>query len=194
MSVDTSQSGGTFLLDNGLVRVRLDSKSGSFAASSRGVRFLSRGRLTAGGGRARTVPLRGPLGTGRAVEIQHPGGDADLVMLFEGVPFVCVRSRMRNAARTTRLVCSVTPARLTVALGKPPAKLRVLGCDGLTDASDPDCRPAAVCGNRVCEGGTENCRSCPLDCRSLPSLGACCGDGACTLGENAWGCPVDCRR
>ncbi len=70
------------------------------------------------------------------------------------------------------------------------------GCCGpaCTHATDADC-PATVCGNGACEGGAEDCRSCPLDCRcqGKDCTHACCGDGVCTGNEKARSCPVDCR-
>ena len=59
--------------------------------------------------------------------------------------------------------------------------------------NDPDC-PGAVCGNGICEGGSEDCGSCPDDCRCAgPGCSACCGDGICAgPGEKAKNCPVDC--
>jgi hypothetical protein len=81
---------------------------------------------------------------------------------------------------------------------------------------DPNC----TCGNGFCDGGGENCTTCPSDCPSGSSGGTCsacfkgkcdgacnpakegptcsdcaaswcCGDGACSVGETG-NCPVDC--
>ena len=71
-------------------------------------------------------------------------------------------------------------------------------CDGQTDCADADCTgdpacPSTLCGNGVCEGGGEDCFTCPLDCRcSGPGCSkGCCGDGMCA-NENVSNCPVDC--
>jgi hypothetical protein len=62
------------------------------------------------------------------------------------------------------------------------------GCNG----SDPDCVTSA-CGDGVCEGGGENCFSCPADCRCTGKScsKSCCGDGVCER-ENSRSCPADC--
>jgi hypothetical protein len=68
------------------------------------------------------------------------------------------------------------------------------GCcpPGCTGAADRDCQ---VCGDGVCAGDGEDCRSCPADCRCQGKncASACCGDGVCTGGENRKSCPADCR-
>lgn len=66
-------------------------------------------------------------------------------------------------------------------------------CDGATDGDDSDCATGG-CGDGVCEGGGEDCFSCPSDCRCAgPSCSACCGDGVCAgPGESSGNCPVDC--
>lgn len=68
------------------------------------------------------------------------------------------------------------------------------GCCGPScGASDPDCSTSA-CGDAVCEGGGEDCRSCAADCRCTGRNCAkgCCGDGVCTRRESASNCPADC--
>jgi hypothetical protein len=64
-------------------------------------------------------------------------------------------------------------------------------CPPGCEASDPDC--GAACGDGVCEGNGEDCRTCPQDCpcKGKDCAKACCGDGVCE-GENARQCPVDC--
>ena len=69
-------------------------------------------------------------------------------------------------------------------------------CDGLADGDDPDCAMMPGCGNDICEGGGEDCFTCPEDClcRGDGCL-ACCGDGICAgPGENRKSCSVDCGR
>jgi len=50
-----------------------------------------------------------------------------------------------------------------------------------------------MCGDGVCEGGGENCFSCPVDCRCTGKScsKSCCGDGVCER-ENSRSCPADC--
>jgi hypothetical protein len=70
------------------------------------------------------------------------------------------------------------------------------GCcgSGCTGGSDPDC-PRASCGNGLCEGAGEDCRTCPADCgcQGKGCGRACCGDGVCEGPEKGKTCPVDCR-
>ncbi len=91
------------------------------------------------------------------------------------------------------------------------------GCCGptCTPSTDLDC----TCGNNVCDGNGEDCKTCPADCPSGTggtcsacfkgkcdgscnpakegpdcadcAPGWCCGDGTCSAGESG-SCPVDC--
>lgn len=65
--------------------------------------------------------------------------------------------------------------------------------------ADPDCNtpPVGVCGDGYCDGGGEDCSTCPDDCAASYNkhgkLLACCGNGACERGESKnSACPVDC--
>jgi len=136
--VRVSHAEGIFVIDNGLVEVRFDMAKGTFTASAGGTVFVRAGRLSAEGGVADQIKVLdkpGPgLGFGGGVELKYPDGSADRLLLFPGLPFICVRPRLHNAALEPKIVGKITPASVTVDIARPPGELRVLGCDGLTGA------------------------------------------------------------
>jgi len=158
MRVDTRNENGTFLLDNGIVSVRFDARNGTLSAQAGAVTFLRDGRLSSTGGTAAFKTLADSLGAGKAIEVVYPDGSADLVTLYGGVPFVCIKSRMHNAASDKSVIGTITAARLAIDLDRAPEDLRVLGCDGLTPAdsdrtsytflalADPTTRAGVVAG------------------------------------------------
>ncbi|MFQ5667491.1 MAG: hypothetical protein ACE5I7_13840 [Candidatus Binatia bacterium] len=56
------------------------------------------------------------------------------------------------------------------------------------------CQPGPVCGNGVCEGGGEDCITCPDDCggSGKNNSKSCCGNGTCEGKKEINNCPVDC--
>jgi hypothetical protein len=136
MRVDARNENGTFVLDNGIVSARFDAKSGTLSAQADAVTFLRSGRLSGAGGTASFTTISDSLGTGKAIEVVHPNGSADLVALYPGVPFVCIKPRIHNGESERTVIDTINPASLAIDLGRTPADLRVLGCDGLTPAGD----------------------------------------------------------
>jgi len=136
MRVDARNDNGTFVLENGIVSVRFDPTDGTLSAHASAVTFLRNGRLSSTGGTASLTTISDSVGTGKAIEVVYPNGSADLVTLYTGVPFVCIKPRMHNAAPENTFIDTITPASLTIDLDRVPEHLRVLGCDGLTPADD----------------------------------------------------------
>ncbi len=135
--VKASQAGDILVLDNGLVEVRFDIAKRAFTATARGVPFVRRGRLSDTRGQARLIGVGGPLGTGKAIAFESEDGRADLLMLYPGLPFVCVKARIHNPTKKPIVIDKITPTTVTVDLGKAAKDLRALGCDGLTPADKP---------------------------------------------------------
>ena len=136
--VKVAEADGAIVLSNGLLEVWFDKASGGLtarAAQAKGKAFITGARLSDTGGEASVVSVRDGLGAGRAIEVKYKSGGADRVALYPGVPFVCFKPRLHNAGKQAKTVNRITPASVTIDLGKDLEDLRVLGCDGLTDAA-----------------------------------------------------------
>ena len=158
-AVETAEA---ITIDNGALSVRYDPKDGVFSAQRNGKSFIKRGQFEnatdPGSPRVRTVNIKGALGAGKAVEIGFPSGSIYRLALYANLPFVCIDTSVHNPADKTIVISRLTPATLTADLGKTPADLRALGCDGLTPAdanrtsytflavADPKTTAGLVCG------------------------------------------------
>ena len=136
LCVDVASADEVLTLDNGVVSVRFDKADNRFSARSGDCAFIRDGRLRYEEGEASIVTVSDSLGAGKGIEIRYPDGNADLVALYPGVPFVCVRTRMHNGGSERVMIDRITPVSLAVDLGKTPNELRALGCDGLTSADE----------------------------------------------------------
>ena len=169
----TRQSGDVLTLGNDAVEVRFDRTKGTFTASSGGATFIRCGRLRSTTGKASIVGIKGALGTGRGVRLEYERGDADVVAVYPGLPFVCVNASLGNRTTNVRTVEAESPGTFTVDLGKPAGALRVLGCDGLTPAdaqrtsytflalAEPNTRAGVVAGWLTQDRGSGIVRSEP---------------------------------
>ncbi len=134
-AVEATRTDKTIVLANGLITLQFDLTTGAFAAKAGQQTFLTQGRLRWPSGEATIVDLSDPIGTGKAVEVAYADGGADRVALYPGVPLVCIQPRLYNGGEAVTVIDTITPATITVDLGRPADKLAVLGCDGLTDAT-----------------------------------------------------------
>jgi len=105
----------------------------------------------------------------------------------------CVRCPADCAGRqggpwSERFCCGAEHSKVAVGCSDPRCTLKGLRCRDLPAVAEPFC-----CGDGVCAGGPETCRTCPADCRCAGKgcTRACCGDGQC-VGETVGSCPTDC--
>ena len=112
--VRVSHAEGALVIDNGLVEVRFDMAKGTFTASAGGTAFVRAGRLSAEGGVADQIKVAGDLGSGGGIEVKYPDGSADRLLLFPGLPFICVRPSLHNAGGEPKTINKITPASVTV--------------------------------------------------------------------------------
>ena len=80
------------------------------------------------------------FGKGRQIRITYTDGGASALILFPDVPFLFVRTQLRNAKSSEIDFDRLRPARFEVDLGQSAADLRALGTAGLTD---PDKNPGS---------------------------------------------------
>jgi len=100
-AVLAKDDGNAFSLDNGILRVHYDGKTGTFNALRGEHRlFITEGRLVEAdkqkGATARLIDVKNTLGDGKAVEVTWPDGRIRRLALYDGVPFVCASGAMRN--------------------------------------------------------------------------------------------------
>jgi hypothetical protein len=124
------------MIDNGILAVSYDLKSGTFSAGRGDKTFLKQGRFPqAEGVQADGVEIRkvrDALGSGKTIEVRMRSGNIHSLSLYAKLPFIFVRSTIYNPADETAVIAKITPVTAAVELGKVAAEVRVLGCDGLT--------------------------------------------------------------
>ena len=142
--------GKTLVLDNGLVQVRYDARTGTFTARRGELTFITEGRLIEpGAGKAegaKPIDVRDALGAGKAVEVTWPGGRVRRLALYDSLPFVCATGSVSNASDKPITVEQITPLTARLDVGAPPEKLRGFGPAGLYELGERThfCFAAAV--------------------------------------------------
>jgi hypothetical protein len=130
-AVTAAEDRQSLSLDNGSISVRLLRAAGTYSARSGTSTFIRNGKLNGSGGVVRVVAVSDSLGAGKAIEAVYPDGGVDRLILYSGLPFLCLRSTIRNGGSESKLVKQTTPVHLELDLGRPAGELRVLGTDGL---------------------------------------------------------------
>lgn len=121
-------------LENRFYTVEVDPSAGTFTVACKptGRPFLVEGKLSGQQGVSQEVQLKDPsLGAGRGIDIGYPEGDREQIMLYADLPFVLLRSTVRNQTGEPRVLNHVPTVSARVELGKPLASLKTLGTGGL---------------------------------------------------------------
>jgi len=136
-------------------RRRRPRRSPTATHKATGRAFVAAGRFGRGGGAARVVGLPGDaLGPGTAIEIAHPDGSIDRLILYpHDIPFVFLQTVLANTGNETRNVREHPLADLRLDLAKPPAELKALGTAGL---KAPDGHPGSYCFLAVADPETRH--------------------------------------
>jgi hypothetical protein len=83
--------------------------------------------------KASVEPVRDAVfGRGRQIRVTYENGSVSALELYSDLPFLLIRTKLRNATGGETDLRSIVPARFTVDLGYPVADLRTLGTAGLT--------------------------------------------------------------
>ena len=124
----------TIAIQNTSLADTLDPPSGAFSVEARSSqrKFIKDGRFTAGGGTASVTAVTDSIfGQGQAIEVLHPGGSRNSVMLFPNLPFALFRSTLHNGGVEATVTRTVRPLSLPIDLGRPATSLTTLGTGGL---------------------------------------------------------------
>jgi len=146
-------------IDNGLLRVVYDKNQESFAIHA-GDRCFATGERFLGASdiEVEVRDVEDALGAGRTIVERDAFGITITLTLYEGLPFVCFGMTVHNAWDAPLVINELEPVALQLDLGRDPAALNILGCDGLTPATetrnsytfvavaDPEDRAGVVCG------------------------------------------------
>jgi len=146
-------------IDNAILSVRYSQKDGTFTVQRGPRQFIKPGRFPESQPqtRARIETCSSALGRGKRIELAFASGRVYRLALYEGLPFVVFGVFVEDSAEPVQIE-TMTAAILTIEPGKPPAALRVLGCDGLTvagkdrtsymflAAAEPQTTAGVVCG------------------------------------------------
>jgi len=160
-AVDAKTEGDLITIGHGELVVRYDRASGLFAAQRGARAFLAEGRLidsrTVQDATTKVVEARGPLGTGRAIEVTWPDGQIRRLALYDSLPWICLTGSVRNVGKTALAIDEVAALSARADVGVPSHDLRGFGPEGPHDigkrtnfcfaaAVDPRTRTGVVCG------------------------------------------------
>jgi len=124
-------------IDNGTLSVAYDTNMETFELFQGERRFASGARFNSGSEVAvRVIDVDDALGKGQAIEEKDVGGQTNWLVLYEGLPFVCVKIAFTNTWEDAISINELEPVALSMDLGAPPEQCRVLGCDELTPATE----------------------------------------------------------
>lgn len=142
-----------------LVKWKADSGQITLASKQSGQPFLEKAKLIRAGGEARKTSFRHDVfGAGEAIDVVHPNGDGDRVMLFPRLPFALFQSRLRNGGSEAVTIRDAAPLTARVTGFRPAARPITLGTGGLLPAdknpgsyvwlavADPETRTGVVFG------------------------------------------------
>ena len=121
-------------IENESLRVQFAKDSGTLTLSrlESGKPFLKDIKLSGPGGTATvSATTDKTFGQGKAIEISHPNGGRDVVMLFPKLPFALLRSSLHNAGTDVATTKKIITCSGTVELGKTASAMKTLGTGGL---------------------------------------------------------------
>jgi hypothetical protein len=126
----------TITIQNESLRVAVDASGGfTVQALPSGKPFVTAGTPgTTGGTAKRVATTDATFGAGEGVEVGFVDGSRDLFLLCPKLPFLLVRSTLRNNGAEPRMLRQVRQLSAALDLGRPAAELRTLGTGGLLAA------------------------------------------------------------
>ncbi len=135
--ISSSVDAKPLTIRNETLQVVVDDTSNEFAIqllpSSRTI--VSHGKLLTAKGKTTTSPVSDPLfGQGDSIVVFDPSGASAELLLFPKLPFVLIRSTLKNAGSADLFLNRVGLAGFDVALDQPGASLTTLGTSGLLAA------------------------------------------------------------
>jgi hypothetical protein len=122
-------------IDNATTIVRYDEAAHTFSLIERvsGETYLHDGKLDGESLKVSSGPVNDAVfGGGKHLVIAQSDGSTVSIELYDSIPFVLIRKKMRNNGATITDFKSLVPVRFTLDLGKTPAELRTMGTAGLT--------------------------------------------------------------
>lgn len=131
------------VIENSLLSLTYDEKESSFSVAElpSGNTFLTGGKLSGETVKAELGPANDAVfGKGRRIQVTQTDGSVFSLELYQGFPFLLLRSEIHNGGTAMTDFQKLVPATFTLDLGKPPSELRAMGTAGLTA---PDQQPGS---------------------------------------------------
>ena len=130
-----AQDGGRLTIENESLRVTYAEGTADFTvlAKPSGKTFITNGRLSGTGGKARIVQANGRFGSGQLIRIANPNGNNESVCLVPGLPFVLFSSTLHNGGGEVIVTNHIRAVSVDLDLGKPCGSLRAFGTGGLQE-------------------------------------------------------------
>lgn len=127
-------------ITNGIISIDYNPADGTFSASRGATPFLV--RATVGELQARKAKVDvATVGDSKQITIEDASGRTAMLMLREQLPFVLVKTTIKNAKAEPLSLNEATSIVLPLALAPPARDLRVLGYDGLAAADQAKTGP-----------------------------------------------------
>ena len=99
--------------------------------------FVAGGQLREAGQKASVSRVTDPMfGSSQVLRVSHAEAGEDEILLVDDLPFVLIRSVLRNAVAESTTVRQVRACRVPLDLGIPADAIRVLGTGGLASPAD----------------------------------------------------------
>ena len=142
--VSAAAHADTLTVENPQLSVSYDSVLHTFAVTGHATQ-----RIGLVGGQLWDAPVAGAsvlaakdgvFGKGRQIRVTYADGSISALELYADLPFLLIRTELRNSGTTEIDLERAVPARFTADLGRSAAELRTLGTAGLTA---PDMNPGS---------------------------------------------------
>lgn len=158
MPVKIDHTGDTITMDNGLVSISINHATTEFTARAGKKEFLTAGRLDDKAVRNSMGITDDKFGKGWVVSLVLPDQSICQFRVYQGRGLIFFRTDLFNAKKVPFTINKTTPLSFSAALGKSPAELKTLSCDGLFGgerertvhaflaAADPATRAGLVAG------------------------------------------------
>ena len=128
-------------LSSGDLSVAYDTATGTFSARRDGKGFLARATFgdffPPGPRKVTTGKAADGFLPGQLIRVDHASGRSARLVVYDGLPFVCVETTIENRAAEPVTLKAINPLAADLALGPAPKDLRTLGYDGLAPADVP---------------------------------------------------------
>ena len=125
-------------IQNRRIRISCNAEKGTFRAEQEGTTFLESTTFndTTALQAITLSTIHDCLGPAQSLAFEYASGRTYHIMLYDDLPFICFSVEFHNPTSKVLEIDECIPVRLPTQPGVPNTNLRILGCDGLTPATE----------------------------------------------------------